>query len=243
MAAGAAGRRLGRLVRVVAVVAVIVAVAWLARRSFGIELDPHALRRFVEGLGAIAPLVFVGMGTFRSLLGVPSQLVLIVGGLVFGTALGTLYGGLGLSLSAVLIFLLSRWTGREAVERRVPRNLRPLFDGASGRMGATFIFVGTSYPVGFLTAYDALAGVTGMKLSSFALAVTLGSFVRAAIYSYFGSSLVEGDLTPLVTATALIALVAILPLAFRPSRRWLAQILGGYRADGDLGDRPPPGSS
>ncbi|MBW2272886.1 MAG: TVP38/TMEM64 family protein [Deltaproteobacteria bacterium] len=234
MATGAGQRRLGKLVRVAAVLGAIVGIAWVARRSFGIELDPQALRGFVEGLGAIGPLVFVGMGTFRSLLGIPSQLVLIVGGLAFGTALGTLYGGLGLSVSAVLIFLLSRWTGREAVERRIPPNLRPLFEGASGRMGATFIFVGTSYPVGFLTAYDALAGVTGMRFSSFALAVTLGSFVRAAVYSYFGSSLVEGDSTPLITAAALIAFVAILPLAFRPSRRWLLQMFSGYRSSGDL---------
>jgi uncharacterized membrane protein YdjX (TVP38/TMEM64 family) len=220
---------LGKLARVVAVLVVFVGIAWVARRSFGIELDLEAVRSFVEDLGAIGPLVFVGMGTFRSLLGIPSQLVLIVGGLVFGTALGTLYGGLGLSLSAVLIFTLSRWTGREAVERRVPANLRALFEGAGGNTGAAFIFVGTSYPFGFLTAYDALAGVTGMPLASFTLAVTLGSFVRAATYSYFGSSLIGADPTPLITATALIALVAILPLAFRPSRRWLFQIFSGYR--------------
>jgi uncharacterized membrane protein YdjX (TVP38/TMEM64 family) len=228
---GARGRRLRKLAQVTAVLAAVVGIAWVGRRSFGIDLDPQALRVFVEELGSIAPLVLIGMGTFRSLLGIPSQLVLIVGGLAFGTALGTLYGGLGLSVSAVLIFLLSRWTGREAVERRIPSNLRPLFDEASGRMGAIFIFMGTAYPVGFLTAYDALAGVTGMKLASFALAATLGSFVRAAIYSYFGSSLVEGDLTPLITATAVIALIAILPLAFRPSRRWLAQIFRGYGSE------------
>lgn len=202
-----------------------IGVIFFLRRALGIELDPHKLRPFVQDFGAWGPVVFIAIATGRIFLGIPSQLVFLVGGLCFGTALGTLYGGLGLTISGIITFLAARWAGREAVENRVPVRMRPLFDRAGTRLGALFIFVGTAYPVGLLTAYYALAGLTQLSLWRFAAALAPGSLVRAGLYSHFGNNLLAGGIEPLLISSGLIAAVAVIPLLFPRSRRWISGLL------------------
>jgi uncharacterized membrane protein YdjX (TVP38/TMEM64 family) len=153
----------------------------------------------------------------------PSALVLIGGGLVFGTVAGTLYGAAGLLASALAMFLSSRWAGRDAVEARLPARFRYLLDVAGSRAGAVFVAVGTAYPLSPITSYHLLAGVTGMALPVFVSAAATGSLGRAAIYTYFGSSLVEAEPVRLLLAGALLLVAMLVPLAFPAPRAWLLQ--------------------
>ncbi len=203
----------------------IFAAGTYARRELGLELDLSSLRPVVQQAGIWGPLIFVTIVTTRMFLGVPSQLILVIGGACFGSTQGLVYGGLGLTISACATFFAARWAGREAVEARVPSGLRPLFDRAETRLGAAFIFVGTAYPIGFITAYNAIAGVTKLSFARFGPAVAAGSLVRAGVYAYFGSSLLEGSLMPLLQATAMISAITILPLVFPRSRRWVVDLL------------------
>ncbi len=191
------------------------------RHALGLEFDPRSLRDFVASLGPAAPLALVLLITFRSLLGIPSQLALIAAGLCFGTLAGALYGSLGLTASGLGTFLLARYAGREALESRAPPRLKRLLERSGNRLGAVLVAVGTGYPIGFITGYHALAGVTRMRLATFGVALVVGSGVRAATYTFFGSSLVAGGLAPVLQATALIAAVLALPLFSPRARAWL----------------------
>ena len=155
----------------------------------------------------------------------PSALVLIGGGLVFGTIEGTLYGAAGLLLSALAMFVGSRWAGREAVEARVPARLRYLLDVAGSRVGVLFIALGTAYPLSPITSYHLLAGVTGMALPVFAAAAAIGSLGRAALYTFFGSSLIDAEPGQLLLASGIFVLALLVPLAFPAPRAWLLQAL------------------
>lgn len=218
-----------RWIRLAVGLAVLVAVFLALRGALGLELGPASIGATVERLGPFAPLAFVGLVVFRVPLGLPSQLVLIGGGAVFGTLEGTLYGAVGLLLSALVYFLAARWAGREAVEARLPERLRGLLDVAGSRAGALFMSVGTAYPFGPITGYHLLAGVTAMSLLVFALAVGAGALVRAALYTAFGSALVEGDGRALLVAGAAALAALLLPLAFAAPRGWLLQALGRRR--------------
>ena len=214
-----------KLFAVLVVAAVVVVAFALLRRSMGLEFDPESLRAGVGALGVWAPLAYVGVVAFRVPLGLPSQIVLVGGGLLFGTRAGTLYGAVGLALSAVLLFLSARWAGRETLERRLPDSMRPLLEVAGSRVGAVFIGVGTGYPLGPITMYHLLAGVTGMAVSTFVVAATLGSVVRSATFTYFGSSLLAGDATGLLKAAGLLLFVLLVPLLVPGSRSWLMQTI------------------
>jgi uncharacterized membrane protein YdjX (TVP38/TMEM64 family) len=204
----------------------LLAGGWIwAHHWLGLDFDPKSLRETVLGVGPTAPLVLVALVTFRSLVGIPSQVVLIAAGLCFGAVTGAVYGTIGLTLSGVGAFLLARHAGRDAIEARIPERVRPYVDQAGERPGAFFIALGTGYPVGFITAYHALAGVTAMRLGHFTLALAIGSAARAATYTYFGSSLVAGGFKPILGATALLILLLVMPLLFSRSREWFFKVV------------------
>lgn len=204
-----------------AIVALLLGVAFFARTRFGISWDLDGLRGFVERLGAWGPLAFVGVVTFRTVLFVPSQLALIVGGICFGTAGGTLFGALGLLASGLLVFLVTRWLGADAVRSRVPAAVQRALAAAGSRGGAVLVAVGTGYPVGNVTGYHAAAALTPMRLDVFALAVAAGSLLRAWTYAYFGNAILERSAAELVTiALGVGAAALLLPLLHPRVRLW-----------------------
>jgi len=203
---------------------VLLGLGRLAAVRLGIEWNPSSVRELVAGLGAWGPVLFVALVTFRQLILIPSQILLVAGGLCFGVGAGTVYGALGLVISATLVFLLARYVGKEAMLSRVPPEMRPLLDAAGRRAGPALVAIGTGYPVGPLTAYHAGAGITTMSLMAFLVAVTAGGLVRGFVFTSFGSALMQGMGNQLLLAGLLLLLAALLPLASPRARRW---ILGG----------------
>jgi uncharacterized membrane protein YdjX (TVP38/TMEM64 family) len=218
--------RRGRLL----VGAAVLLVGFIAmRRALGLEFDPESMETTVSSMGVWGPLVYMGIVAFRVPLGLPSQLVLVGGGIVFGTLSGTLYGAAGLLASGVALFLGARYAGREALESRIPPRMRPVLDLAATRVGALSMAVGTGYPFGPITLYHLVAGVTGMAFVAFVLAVGAGSLVRSATFTFFGSQILAGDSMGIVQAGALIAAAVLVPLLFPRSRAWLLDAFGRER--------------
>jgi uncharacterized membrane protein YdjX (TVP38/TMEM64 family) len=212
-----------RTVVIVIAAAALLAAFWTLRHTLGIGLNPESIRAAVDRLGVWGPLAFVAIVALRIPLAVPSAIVLIGGGVIFGSVEGTLYGAVGLLISAIAAFLGSRWAGRAAVEARVPTRMRYLFDLAGSRMGALVVALGTAYPLSVITSLHLIAGVTTMSLPVFAIAAGTGSLGRAALYTYFGSRLVDADPVEMLGVGALFAVAMLLPLAFPAPRMWLLQ--------------------
>ena len=204
-----------------AVVAALVGVAVFAHTRLGITWDLDGLRSFVEGLGTWGPLAFVGIVTFRTVLFVPSQLALIAGGICFGTTGGTIYGAIGLLASGLLVFVLTRWLGAEAVRNRIPQAAQRALAAAGSRGGAVLVGIGTGYPVGNVTGYHAAAALTPMRYDVFTAAVALGSLLRAWTYAFFGNAILERSTAELVAIALGVALLAaLLPLLHPRVRTW-----------------------
>jgi uncharacterized membrane protein YdjX (TVP38/TMEM64 family) len=61
---------------------------------------------FLEGSGMWAPLIFIIFHSIRQFLFIPVALLCIVGGIIFGLALGTIYSVLGLTISCIVFYFL-----------------------------------------------------------------------------------------------------------------------------------------
>jgi uncharacterized membrane protein YdjX (TVP38/TMEM64 family) len=190
------------------------------RGQLGVETGPDALRDWVQSLGLVAPLIYLGMVTFRQFLLIPSVLLLTVGGLVFGAALGTLLGGLGIVLSAVLGFTLARTLGREWLRVRLGHRLGAI-ERHTQRVGPLVVGLATAHPLGPMTAFHWGAGLASVAWLPFVAVVLVAGPARAFLLSSLGASL-EEPLSPRFWATS-IALVAavLLPLAHPGLRRRL----------------------
>lgn len=209
----------------------LIAVAFLSfgaqlRTSLGIDLDVESVRAFAEGLGPLGPILFIGVVALRSVLALPSQVVLTAAGLCFGTAVGTLVGASGLMLSGLGIFLGVRYAGREAVENRLGSRVGRLLDASGHRAGAVALALGSGYPISPLSAIHAAAGLTPMAIGVFVLAAFLGGLLRASIFSYFGNAITDWNRTGFAYSAIALLLILGMPFCFKSGRAWFGALFG-----------------
>jgi uncharacterized membrane protein YdjX (TVP38/TMEM64 family) len=203
---------------------VFLATGWFLREALGLDLSAEAVRAAVAEAGFWAPVFYVGLLLFRTVLLIPSLILLPAGGLLFGAFEGSIYGTIGLTLSGLLNFGLVKWIGPENLRARVQDRFSGLLEVAAGKMGALAVAVISGYPVGPITFVQFGASIAGMGFFTYLMAVGSGSLVRAVAFSFFGASLVESD--QLGWALAAIVCVVAIPLLIPRSREWLRQGFG-----------------
>lgn len=235
-----AGDPRARIVLVAVAVGILALAGHVVRTRLGVDWDAESIRGLVGDGGLWAPIAFVAIVALRMFLFVPGALVLTAAGALFGAAQGTLYGALGLSLTAAMAFVIVRAVGQETLQARVPPRFQPLLDLGRSRSGAAVLTVLSGYPIGPSVWAQAGAAVSGMALIPFALAVGLGSAVRAGTYSVFGNALMEGEGVWL--GAALLAVAFALPLAHPRARAVVrAAVRPAAPVAGDAGPTPRGG--
>lgn len=213
-----------RLLILLAVLILLFVVGGWARERLGIALDVDSVRSFANDLGPLGPLLFVFVVAGRSLLWLPSQVVLIAAGLCFGTLVGSAVGGAGLMISGLFLFLVARYAGRDVVERQLGPRVQGLLDFTSRRTGAVAFALACGYPVSPLSPLQAAAGWTPMPVFNFVASAFVGGMMRAGIFAYFGDGLANASWSSLVAPLLVFALALALPLAFPRGRAWLRDI-------------------
>lgn len=214
------GRRWRRFV----VLVLFVVGGMMLRNALGIEWSAEGVRAAVENAGGWAPIAFLVLMVFRLVLLIPSMILLPAGGLLFGVVEGSIYGTIGLTLSGLLNFGLVKWAGPEAFKSRISPRMNGVLEIARSKAGAAAVAVICGYPAGPITFIQFGAAISGMRLLVFAVAVGLGSAVRATTYSLFGASLAESD--QFVWALLAIVAASCLPLLIPQSRAWIRQSFG-----------------
>ena len=211
------GRR--RLLFFVVALGVALIGGFFVRESIRVEWSAESVRILVEQAGFWGPLIFLVMMTFRFAVLVPSPILLTASGICFGVVAGTIYGGLGLLLSALLKFAVAKLAGRESLIAQLPESASRRLAVANSRLGVGVLGAASSSPVGPAGLVHVGAILSGMRVVPFAIAVGVGSVIRAATFSYFGNALTEGD--GLAIAAGILATVAVVPLLVPPWRSWL----------------------
>lgn len=206
------------------VVLAVIGMGAQLRSSLGINLDVESVRAFAEGLGAFGPILFIGVVALRSVLALPSQVVLIAAGLCFGTLMGTIVGGTGLMLSGLGIFLGVRYAGRQEVSKRMGPRFGRILDASGDRAGAIALALGSGYPISPLSPMHAAAGLTPMSVAAFVLAALSGGLLRASIFSYFGNAITDWDRSAFVYSSIGLVLILTIPLCFESGRNWLVAV-------------------
>jgi len=209
-----------RAILVLTGIAIAALSGYFVRESLEIEWSAESVRTVVEHAGFWGPVIFLFMMTFRFAVLIPSPILLTAAGVCFGVFAGTVYGGLGLLSSALLKFAVAKLLGREALIARLPDPTRRRLAVANSGLGVGILGLASGYPVGPAGVIHIGAILSGMRLVPFAVAVGVGSIIRAGTFSYFGNALTEGDGLPL--ATGVLVAVAVSPLLVPPWRAWVA---------------------
>ena len=114
---------------------------------------------------------------------------------------------------------LRRRLGRAA--RRIERPLQ--------RAGPLLVGIATAHPAGPMTLLHWGAGLSGVRVMPFLIALAAGGLVRSFVYSFFGSTLLDFGSARFLLATGIFAAAVLVPLAHPGLRRQLLGIHGEGR--------------
>ncbi len=133
------------------------------------------------------PLLF-GMMIIQAIaIPVPSELVLIAGGLAFEFPFGWIVGALGSIVAAMLGFYISRKGGRSLAIRFVGEKGIKFADNWFNRWGVWAVLLGRFAPFIPFDAISYSAGLTTMKLKNFMIPTIIGTLPRALFYTSLGN--------------------------------------------------------
>lgn len=133
------------------------------------------------------PLLFAMMVVQALAIPIPSELVLIAGGLAFAFPFGWIVGALGSIVAALVSFYISKKGGRSLAIKLVGENGIRFADNWFNRWGAWAVLLGRFAPFIPFDAISYSAGLTTMKLKSFMIPTIIGTLPRTLFYTSLGS--------------------------------------------------------
>lgn len=184
---------------------------------------------WIEGLGPVAPLAFIGIYVLASLLLIPGSILTLGAGAVFGVLRGSIYASIAATTGAAAAFLVARYAARGRVARWVEGNAKfKAVDEAIAREGWKTVGLVRLSPVFPFNFLNYAFGVTGVSFRDYLLASWIGMIPGTVMYVYLGS--IGGELargrsrTPTewaLYAIGLAATVAVTVMVTRAARRAL----------------------
>ena len=157
----------------------IAAAAALVLLSFHAgTITPEQLQIALESLGPLAAVGYIGVFALLPAFFFPVAVLALAGGLLFGLLWGSVYTFIGAILNCALMFLLSRYIGREKIrcliQRKLPAQWQKRQDGLGGKDGALLLVILRLIPAVPYNLINYAFGLTDMKLSTYLLFSAIG---------------------------------------------------------------------
>jgi uncharacterized membrane protein YdjX (TVP38/TMEM64 family) len=219
--AAANGKAGGSWVKLVVALAIIVGgilAAWLlgafeylSRENF------DSLKLWFEGLGMLAPLVFILVWIAACVFFLPGIPVTVVGAFVFGPIWGTVYSLIGATLGATAAFLVGRYGARGMVEGLIQKNAAlQKIDRGVERQGWRMLMITRLVPVFPFNAQNYVYGLTKIRLLTYFALTLVFMAPGTAAYNFAAGKLLRGefDMTTLyylAGAAVLFVLLSLIP--------------------------------
>jgi uncharacterized membrane protein YdjX (TVP38/TMEM64 family) len=204
--------------RLIVVAALLGAIVWLAlHREF---LQAAALEQELARFGPWAPILFVSLYAFATVLFVPGSVLTVAGGALFGPVWGTLWNLIGATSGATLAFMIARYVASDWVAARAGERLARLIRGVEEE-GWRFVAFVRLVPLFPFNLVNYAFGLTRIRLGEYVLASFVCMAPGALAYTYLGyagreaTSGQAGAIGKALLALALLAAVAFLPRLVR----------------------------
>ncbi|MHA1620758.1 MAG: TVP38/TMEM64 family protein [Candidatus Heimdallarchaeaceae archaeon] len=152
-------------------------------------------------IGWWAYLVFLVLMIIQSLIApIPSELVLLSAGMIFGLWPGMTIGVVGSVISGVVTYFLAVKGGRPIIESAgeyvsLADKFIIVVDIWIERWGIWAIIVGRAVPLIMFDPVSYAAGLSNIKWKPYTLATFIGSIPRAIFFAILGSSMIEPGVT------------------------------------------------
>jgi uncharacterized membrane protein YdjX (TVP38/TMEM64 family) len=179
------------------------------------EFSLGALRDRVDGVGAMGPLVWIGIYALATVLLLPGTPFTIGAGVLFGPVVGAVTALVGATIGATASFLVGRGIGRSAVATLAGRRLEPIDRFLTDR-GLVSVLTVRLIPLFPFNLVNLVAGVTALRLNAYVIGTAVGIVPGTVLLAVSGGS-VDDPSSPVFIGSVLgfVALVAVTGLLGR----------------------------
>ncbi|HVO39637.1 MAG TPA: TVP38/TMEM64 family protein [Spirochaetia bacterium] len=204
------------------------------------------LRTWIQGWGAWAPLVFIGLQTLQVVVFIiPGEVAQILGGFLFGAVKGTILSVAGIFIGSVIAFSLGRVLGRSFVAALFSKerleSVEKLLLTPSARIIFFLLFLIPGLPKDILCY---VAGLTPIGFPFFLAASTLGRLPGIVVSAVIGSAAAADRWV--LTSIVSVAAVGLFAAGFflrQPIQRWVERVGSrkhgaGAAAESGAGEAP-----
>jgi len=143
-------------------------------------------------LGFVGILLFIViMGIQGLLVPIPSEIVLLATGMIWGWFYGGFMAIIGSMAAAFLCFYISKKGGRPLAEKFIGKKGIDLMDDLISKHGIKVIIIGRFIPIIPFDVISYTSGLVDIKVKDYAIGTLIGSIFRSFFYSIMGSLLIQ----------------------------------------------------
>ncbi|PIZ51928.1 hypothetical protein COY27_02035 [Candidatus Woesearchaeota archaeon CG_4_10_14_0_2_um_filter_33_13] len=173
--------------------------------------SPDFIREYLLGFGILSYPLFILLLLLSIPLPIPSSPIVVAGGFLYGTFLGTALAVFSVAIGASVSFLLVRYYGKPLLEKLVDKKHLEHFHFLFERRGPTLAFISYLVPIFPSDAISLILGLTKMRYRQFIVLVILGHIPRYLIVNSFGEDLFLGF--SMKTVFVLVMLITLILIA------------------------------
>ncbi|MBL7200930.1 MAG: TVP38/TMEM64 family protein [Anaerolineae bacterium] len=172
--------------------------------------DVEAMRDYLLSFGAWAPVISACLMVLQALvLPVPSFVLTLANGLLFGTVWGALLSWSSAMVAAVLCYYISRLFGRPLVVKLVGERPLDLTDRFFQRYGKHAVLIARLIPGISFDVVSYAAGLSSIGLWGFVLATGIGQMPGTIVFSFLGETVPQAARVGLWILVGVMVLVTL----------------------------------
>jgi uncharacterized membrane protein YdjX (TVP38/TMEM64 family) len=179
------------------------------------------LKHYTEGHYATATLLFIGLTSLQTASFLPGDTLMpVIGGLLFGTVVGSAFTVAGSTLGATLAFLTARYLLQGWVQDKAGERVQRMQHGFS-RYGLNYLLALRLAPIlpSFVVNFG--AGLTHVPLRTYVLATVLGILPSTVVYAHAAKHLESANsLQDLASPAIFWSLIGVAVITVIPTLWW-----------------------
>jgi uncharacterized membrane protein YdjX (TVP38/TMEM64 family) len=175
--------------------------------------ETSEVRHQIKSLGAVGPLIIIGLGVIHSVVPYPAEIVNAAAGFAYG-----FFGGLGIvvigwMLSAVICYWFGTGVARPVLDRWFGAERFARYERMVERGGVTLLIALRLLPIVPFSLISAAMGAARVPFSRYCWTTAVGFLPITALAVYFGTRLEGIRFTDPAVIGAVVGLVVLLVVA------------------------------
>ncbi|WP_392538940.1 TVP38/TMEM64 family protein [Legionella sp. 227] len=174
-----------RIIHPAKTIFIVLALVFLITTAFFFQKYSSEIINWVDHLGWLAPLLFLIIYCFATIMFLPTMVITLAGGALFGPFFGTLLNLLGATSGAAFSFLITRHLVYDWFSQRKGKRLKKLVSAVDQR-GWMIVAILRLFPIVPFNLVNYGLGITAIKFRPYLITTFLFLIPAEIVYTYFG---------------------------------------------------------